>query len=348
MKMLKKILSFAFIAILLLQSIENNAYAILDSSPQNPINVAVFLNDFNDQFISSVKKSLEDIQKENDNRVQFTFFDAKGNQVSQNESIDQSLNKNFDLFVLNLVSTDIDKTKDILTKIMQKNIPLILYYAQTTPIVNFIKPYGNAVIIDTDIDQSGILQGKILSDEWNSNKEALDKNKDNIMQFLMLKGPVNSPETISRTKNSLQTINESGINTQQLSSINCNWDEECAKTAVESNLLTLGDRIEVIISNNDAMAIGAIKALQKYGYNKSINSKNIPVVGVDGLPEAQKLIKQGIMTGTAIQDPREHANAIYMVGMNIVSGKNSLEGTNYKFDETGITIKLPYYEYVAE
>ena len=37
--------------------------------------------------------------------------------------------------------------------------------------------------------QAGILQGKILVDAWNTNKEAIDKNRDNIMQYVMLTGP---------------------------------------------------------------------------------------------------------------------------------------------------------------
>ncbi|NOW06708.1 substrate-binding domain-containing protein [Clostridium beijerinckii] len=47
--------------------------------------------------------------------------------------------------------------------------------------------------------------------------------------------------------------------------------------------------IEVIISNNDAMAIGAIEALQKYGYNKEDKSNYVSVVGIDVLPEAKDL-----------------------------------------------------------
>jgi methyl-galactoside transport system substrate-binding protein len=346
MKILKKILSLTIISILLLHSIKITAYASPDISPQNPIKVAVFLNDFNDQFISNVKKNLEYIQKEKENKVQFTFFDGKGNQVVQNEDIDQALNKDFDLFVLNLVSTNLDKIGSTLSKIEQQNIPLILYYAETTPIVNFLNSYPNTVIIDTDINQSGILQGKILAHTWNANKEALDKNKDNVMEYIMLKGPANSPETIARTKYSIQTINEEGIKMQNLLSVTCNWEEECARTTIESALLTLDGKIEAIIANNDAMAIGAIKALQKYGYNKGGNSKYIPVVGVDALPEAQELIKQGAMTGTVLQDPRDHANAIYTIGMNLVSGTSPLNGTNYTFDNTGIVVKLPYYEYL--
>jgi methyl-galactoside transport system substrate-binding protein len=345
MKILKKTLSLTIISLLLLHSIKITADASPDISPKNPIKVAVFLNDFNDQFISNVKKNLEYIQKEKENKVQFTFFDGKGNQVVQNEDIDQALNKDFDLFVLNLVSTNLDKIKGTLNKIEQKNIPLILYYAKTTPIVNFLISYPDTVIIDTDINQSGILQGKILADTWNANKEALDKNKDNVMEYVMLKGPANSPETIARTKYSIQTINEEGIKMQNLLSVTCNWEEDCARTAIESALLTLNDKIEAIIANNDAMAIGAIKSLQKYGYNKGGNSKYIPVVGIDALPEAQELIKQGAMTGTVLQDPRAHANAIYTIGMNLVSGISPLNGTNYTFDNTGIVVNLPYYEY---
>ncbi len=238
-----------------------------------------------------------------------------------------------------------DQLQDTLNKIVQKNIPLILYYAKTNPIINFIKNYHNSVVIDTDINQSGTLQGKILVDAWNSNKEKLDRNKDNIIQYVMLKGPSNSPETIGRTKYAISTINESGIKTQELLSIPCNWEEECARTSMESSLLTLDGKIEAIISNNDAMAIGAIKTLQKYGYNKSDNSRNIPVIGIDGLPEAQELINQGIMTGTVVQDSRAHANAIYTIGMNLISGNTPLNGTNYKFDESGVTINMPYHEY---
>lgn len=94
------------------------------------------------------------------------------------------------------------------------------------------------------------------------------------------------------------------------------------------------------------MAIGAVKALQKYGYNKGESAKYIPVVGIGGVSEVRELIKTGAMTGTADQNSRIHANAIYTIGMNLISGNSPLQGTDYKFDETGITVKLPYYAYV--
>ncbi|OPJ63729.1 substrate-binding domain-containing protein [Clostridium chromiireducens] len=96
------------------------------------------------------------------------------------------------------------------------------------------------------------------------------------------------------------------------------------------------------------MAIGAIEALQKYGFNKGDKSKYIPVVGLGGVPEAKKLIDQGFMTGTIVQDSKLHAKAIYDVAMNLASRKDPIAGTDYNYDETGITIKIPYYVYIKK
>ena len=335
------------ISILLLHSIKNIAYASSGTPSQKPVKAAVFLNDLSYLFISEVKKSLEDIQKENNNKMEFTFFDSKGNQIIQNENISNALNTGFDLFVVKPVSGKPEEIKDSLNKVMQANIPLIIFLPRSTgSLTNFISSYGKGLIINGDLKLSGTLEGKILGDAWNANKETIDKNKDNIMQYVMLLGPSNNEATIARTKYSIQALNEAGIKTQELLSTVCNWSEDCAKITIESAFLTLGDKIEAIISNNDDMAIGAIEALQKYGYNKDDKSKYIPVVGVDGSPKAKELIDQGIMLGTVSEDLHTQTNAIYSVGMNLVSGNGPLSGTNYKFDETGITIKIACSEYI--
>ena len=342
MNILKKLLSLIIVFILLLHTIQSSAYTS-PSATQNPVKIGVFLLDSNELFLSHFKESLENIQKEN--KVQFTFFDSKRNQGIQNDSIIKALNENFDLFVIEPVTFKIEELKDIFNTIEQKNIPFTLLTSPDRQLSNFIRGYPRTIIIGGDDEQSGILQGKVLADMWNTNKKTIDHNKDNIMQYIMLKGPVNDPATTARSKYCIQALNESGIKTQDISSNFCNWDKTCARDAISSLFLRYSDTIELIIASNDEMAIGAIEALQKYGYNKGDNSKYIPVVGIRGLPEAKELIKQGAMAGTIIQDPRDYANAVYTVGMNLVSDANPLNGTNYKFDDTGNTIRIPYYSY---
>jgi len=225
---------------------------------------------------------------------------------------------------------------------MEKNIPLILNPDPAQDIINFVKSYSRFVVIGADFEQSGTMEGKILVNEWNSNKESIDKNHDNILQYVMLKGRIGSPLTDLRTKYSILALNDAGIKTEELASPYCEWMQDCAKSSIESLLLKYGNKIEAIISNNDAMAVGAVEALQEYGYNKATI---IPVVGIDGMPVAKDLIQKGFMAGTVIVDPHDLAEALYAIGMNLASGRDPLENTNYKFDDTEFTIHLTYKEY---
>lgn len=101
------------------------------------------------------------------------------------------------------------------------------------------------------------------------------------------------------------------------------------------------------IANDDSMAIGAVESLQKYGYNKGDKTKTIQVVGVDAVPEAKELISKGFMLGSPFQDTKDMAEALYTVGMNLLYNRDPIEGTQYKFDDTGVAIRIPYMESVG-
>ncbi|EKQ54374.1 MULTISPECIES: galactose ABC transporter substrate-binding protein [unclassified Clostridium] len=347
MRLFRKILIVAEIIVIIIFVNSNKRICTqVITTKENPVKVAVLLYRFDDDYISLVRQSLEDIQKKNENKVQFTFYDGKNQQSIQNASIDKLLkNENVDFILLNLVDTK--STKEVINKIKDKNIPVVLFNREPVDI-DAVKSYNKAYFVGTDSKEAGELQGKILVDIWNKDKEAIDENGDNIMQYIMLMGEQDNIEAIDRTRYSVDTINNAGIKTQELALKVGNWKEENAKDIVKSLFLQLGNKIEVIISNNDSMAIGAIEALQEYGYNNGSKTKTIPIVGVDALPKAQELIKKGFMTGSVLQDPYKMAEAIYIIGMNFVEGKSPLDGTQYKADDTGVAIRIPYQEYISK
>lgn len=349
MKILKKILTFIMIPIIIMTIClyipRNNVYASSCSDKTKPVKIAVFLDNSNAMYISLLKKDLELIQDKDKNKVNFVFFDAKDNQAVQNESIEKALTDNFDLFIIGIISPNLKDVESTLRKVMEKNIPFIINPDPSEEIINFVKPYKRFVVIGADFEQSGTMEGKILVNQWNSNKENIDKNHDNILQYVMLKGRIGSPLTHLRTKYSISALNDAGIKTEELDSFYCEWLEDCAENSIESIFLRYGNKIESIIANNDAMAVGAIKALQKFGYNKGDKNATIPVVGIDGMPAAKDFIQKGFMTGTVVVDPHDLAEALYSIGMNLACDKLPLENTNYKFDDTGFTVHLTYKEY---
>jgi methyl-galactoside transport system substrate-binding protein len=352
MKTFKKILTF-FIILITIASILASCNikmvnALVSGTTRKIVKAGVLVNNLYNPYNVLIKKSLEDIQKENEDKIEFTFFDGMGNPAVESEIMNNMIENKYDLIIAGIVDKrEPELIEDFIYKARQNNIPLIFYNITPTKL-DAIKGYTKSLIINTDSVQAGILQGKMIADAWNADKENMDKNSDNIMQYIMLKGEVGSFAAIARSKYSISTINDAGIKTQELASTVANWNTEIAQSAINALFLNYSNKVEAIIANNDAMAIGAVKALQKYGYNMGDKAKTIPVYGIGAIPEAQELIKKGFMAGSVLQNSRELADAIYTVGMNLVSGNNPLEGTNYKFNDTGVIILIPFKAYTGE
>lgn len=346
--MLKKILIMIIITIIITNSFINfsaaSAICKFRINDKTTVRASVLLRKADDPYNILLKDAFEKIQKENEGKVEFTFYDCKNDQSLQNEIVDLVIEEGkADLILLNLA--DVKGSQYIVDKVKEKNIPVGLFNIEP-PNIDAVKSYSKAYFVGTKSEEAGILQGKILINIWNAKKAIIDKNHDNVMQYIMLMGDKNNLEAIGRTKYSILTLNDAGIKTEEIAMRVCNWDESVARDAMEQLFLQNGDKIEAVIANNDAMAIGAIDVLQKYGYNKGNINKTIPVVGVDAIPEAKELVKEGVMAGTVIQDAYSMAKAVYDIGINLVNNRSPLEGTEYKFDDTGVSVRIPYKEYI--
>jgi methyl-galactoside transport system substrate-binding protein len=86
-----------------------------------------------------------------------------------------------------------------------------------------------------------------------------------------------------------------------------------------------GNMIELIIANNDGMAMGAIEALKAKGYNDG-TGKSIPVFGVDATDDAKTAIADGSMVASIGQDHIGMAAAIVLAVQNALAGKAPSEG----------------------
>ncbi|MDS0526744.1 galactose ABC transporter substrate-binding protein [Clostridium sp. SHJSY1] len=349
MKLLKKTLAIYIITTIILNIIPGfKHYMALEIDPVDssrvPVKIALFAKDLTDDYLQYLRKNFEDIQKNNEGKVMFNFYDAKSNEEIQNSEINHKLKEGVDLILLDMVNTN--NIKEMIARISQYNVPVIVFNREPLSL-DPLKSYKKALYVGTNSKQAGILQGKMISDAWNKHKDVIDKNKDNILQYVILIGEAFNNTALNRAKYSISTIQEAGIKTQELAAPVLNWNTDLARSTVDSLLKRYGNKIEAIISNDDSMAIGAVEALQKYGYNKDDKSKLIPIVGVDLVPEAKELISQGIILGSPSQDPLEMVKAIYATGMNLINNKNPIEGTQYKLDETGVAVRIPFDEYVG-
>ena len=102
------------------------------------------------------------------------------------------------------------------------------------------------------------------------------------------------------------------------------WSSANANTMLQTMFSTDGGaftdgKIEIIICNNDDMAMGAISFLNTQSYNTGDASKYIPVFGVDATATARAKITGGNMTGSIEQSNVAMAQMVITVAMNAAS-----------------------------
>jgi methyl-galactoside transport system substrate-binding protein len=224
-------------------------------------------------------------------------------------------------------------------------VPVIFFNRE--PDLAILKDYDKARFIGTTASDAGKMQGDLIKKLWESHPE-YDRNHDGKVQYVMFQGPPDNPEAVARTEYSVRRARERGADMQQMGETSlCDWDEGRAKESMRLAFNTYGDKIEMVISNNDAMALGAIAALAEAGYNKEGGDAErfIPVIGVDATPQAVEAITKGVMSATVKQDAETMGQTIARIALNMVRKKDYLQDIGLSWDESGIAIRIPYGEY---
>lgn len=292
--------------------------------------IGVTIYKYDDNFMSVVRKAIEK-EANADKDVTLLMNDSQNDQSKQNDQVDVLIAKGVKALAINLV--DPAAAQVIIDKARGESIPVIFYNKE--PSKEALDSYDKAYYVGTDSKESGVIQGELIAKQWKAHPE-WDLNKDGVIQYVLLKGEPGHPDAEARTTYSIKTLNDNfNIKTAQLQLDTAMWDTAQAKDKMDAWLSgPNADKIEVVISNNDAMAMGAIEAL------KAHNKSNIPVFGVDALPEALALIKQGTMAGSVLNDASNQAKATFQLSKNLAEGKPAAEGTKLVIKDK--VVRIPY------
>ena len=98
-----------------------------------------------------------------------------------------------------------------------------------------------------------------------------------------------------------------------------NWTNNGGLKAMEDILVANPD-IDLLVAENDAMAMGALKAINEAG-----KSANITVVGFDGQKEAYELIRQEKFGATALNSPKELARLVLEAVVKYLNGEKQID-----------------------
>ena len=278
------------------------------------IKIGVSVYKSNDTFVDTMMEAMaaKAKQYEIDTQVKVSLdvSSAKESQRTQNEQIKRYIALNYDVICVNLV--DRTNASAIIEAAMDKNIPIVFFNRE--PVAEDIFRWENIYYVGTDAKATAVLQGQILIDAYRENPEKLDKNGDGKLQYVMLEGEMGHQDAIIRTEWSVQTLTDEGIPMEKIESAAANWERSQAAALMEQWLNTYGKEIEVVLCNNDDMALGAADALAK------ANIMDIAVVGIDATQAGVQAVGEGKLLGTVDCNAKKQGESIFDIAAGIWAG----------------------------
>lgn len=284
---------------------------------------------FLNELIACFKEEIQSFESD-DLEVTVTVRDAAGSQRTQDDQVKEMLDAGCNVLCVNLV--DRADPSEIIDLARERDIPIIFFNRE--PVAEDLMQQDGLYYVGAEAEESGIMQGELAVDAIRQN-DRIDRNKDGKIQYVVLEGEAGHQDAIIRTENAVETLKSNGIALEKLSYQIANWNRAQAQNRMEQMIGQYQNKIELVLANNDDMALGAMDAYRKLNYTESA----LPVFfGIDGTDVGLQAVRDGKMAGTVYNDKEGQAEAMAKLAVAAATGEGmeDIEFENEKY------IYLPY------
>ncbi len=255
--------------------------------------------------------------------VSLTTQDAQNDAAKQQQQIESARNAGADAIIINLV--DPSTAESMKEAAGDCKVVFVNRYPTDESVFD-----ENCVYVGSDETTSGKFQGEWLADYFK------DKGKTDI-KYVLLNGTLGQTSTTNRTNSVLKALEDNGINaTEATAPLACDYARDVAMDMFTPLIGTTD--YDCIISNNDAMALGAIEALEQ----KGVDYSETPIVGIDASKDGRQAVKDGKISMSVFQDPVGQGKGAILAAVNLIKGNDVAADTGFEADETGHVLWVPF------
>lgn len=298
---MKKLMILSLFAICIILT---SCQGVRKEEPKNSIRIGISLYRADDTFINNLRSIMEEKAKEYEResgiKVTLDIQDAKGSQNTQNNQVDRFISLDCDVLCINPV--DRMEASAIIDKAMTAGVPVVFFNRQ--PVEEDMNRWDQLYYVGVDAKETAILQGKMVVNLYQKQPESVDLNGDGVVNYVLLEGETSHQDSLIRTEWSVQTLKDGGVPIEKITGGIANWERSQASALMEQWIAEYPNVIELVVSNNDDMALGAIDALER------AEITGVNVIGIDGTTPGLEALESGKLLGTVSANKELYASAI--------------------------------------
>lgn len=231
--------------------------------------------------------------------ISYAHYGAAGDQAAQTAQAEEVLSKGCAALLVNLV--DGSAAQSIVDMAKAKNVPVIFFDCEVDAAV--ISGYDKCALVNADITSIPAVQGQQIGEYVAENYKKLDRNGDGKISYAAIGDVQSVPDADAVLAVEDKTTLEAIAGADMAAVLAANNDEN-------------GNMVELVITDNDAVALEVLRALQAIDYNTTrLNTHCIPLFTVGNTTDARAF------TDTSAMTEEEKAELIYTVTDLIGAGK---------------------------
>ncbi len=282
------------------------------------------------EYMDIFEKLMAERRTAGDREITVEISDSVCNQLTQNEQVSNMIQSGCDVLCVNLV----DRTAplQIIDAAKRNGIPVIFFNREL--VEEDLMRWNQLYYVGADAGESGRMEGELAAEDILRETEAgaeesadsaeklfsaADRNQDGIIQYVVLEGEAGHQDTIIRSEASVKALTDAGIRVEKLGYGIANWNRAEAQNRMKQLYDRYGTKIELILCNNDDMALGVLDAYSSFG----LSPEQRPLVyGVDGTSVGLEAVRKGSLAGTVYNDKEAQAEALCELAVRISTGES--------------------------
>lgn len=261
--MKRRLLKYDFIWVVLLGVLVGTIGAwIMPQQKNEYTHIGIAVYNMNDTFMREYVEYLQDsidAYDFSDKKVLCEIFDAENSLKRQEKQLQYMCSQNFDVLLINLVKQS--SAANILNETAELNIPVILFNRETY--AKDLSISDNIWYVGTDAKAAGAMQGDMIKKVWREQREKMDGNKNNKLDYVLIEGETAHFDAVRRTNGFLESSQSIPLN--QLANLSADWQRTIAYEKFVALDQETIQNVEAVVCNNDEMALGIYDYYEENG-----------------------------------------------------------------------------------
>lgn len=268
-----------------------------EASAPGTIKMGALIRNLNEQFVKDYAENLKKLAAQNG--VDLNLQDAQGNVATQLDQLNTLLTQGYKYFVI--IPQDTSATEQMAQQI--KAVGGGAAFSNIQPSVEALKVGKDFYLASSPEAVAGQYQAQIIDDYFTKYP---DKAPGKVLNILYLQGQLGHPAQVNREAGMIDELKARGYTVNFIARDTANWTPDQAQEKMDTWLAAFRGKFNLVVAQNDGMALGAVESLITNGFTKANADDGtiltVPVLGIDATADALNSMDQNKLYATVLQD----------------------------------------------